>query len=373
MSPSNRPSEADWEQMAKEFLADLFWRPTDGRLLAPGSGERERWDELHLSGRLRAAMIALNPDVPRQYMDQAIAEITAPKSQDALAENYRVHRYLTEGYRGLTYVDHDGQEQTPTLRLIGSQPHENDWLVANQVTIVSGEDERRFDVAVYLNGLPIAVVELRNAGTMHADVASARAQLQTYVREFPLAFRFAAFVVATDGISTRYGTPFTSLNHFAPWNVDDDGRPVRPGDEPADALGTTPLDVAFHGLFNQERFLQLLQHFVAFDQGEAASSSASRRRTSTSPSPRPSAPPSTPSAATARPVWSSTPRGPARRWRWSCRRTASSGTPPCATRPSSSSPTAPSSTGNSSRPSTAAPSCPSRRSRCCAGPTCVPS
>ncbi|MEZ0491766.1 type I restriction endonuclease subunit R [Kineococcus sp. TBRC 1896] len=269
MSPSSRPSEADWEQMAKEVLGDLFWNATTGPEIAPGSGERESWNELLLRGRLRAAMIQLNPDVARQYVDQAITEITTPQSQDDRAENYRVHRFLTEGYRGITYVDQDGQEQTPTLRLVGSQPHENDWLVANQVTIVSGDHERRFDVVLYLNGLPVVVVELKNAGTLHADVASAHAQLQTYVREFPLAFRFAVFVVATDGISTRYGTPFTSLNHFAPWNVDDDGRPVRLGDTRTDELGSTPLDVPFHGLFNQDRFLKILQHYVAFDEGDA--------------------------------------------------------------------------------------------------------
>jgi len=259
-------SEDDWEQLALEVLGDLMWRPVAGADIAPGSGERESWDELVIPARLRAALRDLNPTVPREYLEQALAAILAPTSQDAITENHRLHTFLTEGYRGITYIDADGQEQTPTIRLVSTEPAENDWLVANQVTIARGDRERRFDLVAYLNGLPVAIVELKRAGSEHADVGAAYAQLQTYLREFPLAFRFAVLVVASDGILARYGTPFTPLHHFAPWNVDDEGNPV-----PADVLaasGDTALDTLLWGVFNQLRFLQLLTGFVAFDEGE---------------------------------------------------------------------------------------------------------
>ncbi len=95
-----------------------------------------------------------------------------------------------------------------------------------QVTVRSTEHQRRLDLVLYLNGMPVAIFELKQAGSARADIAAAHTQLQTYLREFPMAFRFTVLVVASDGITARYGTPFTPLEHFAPWNVDDDGRPA---------------------------------------------------------------------------------------------------------------------------------------------------
>ena len=257
-------SEDDWEHLALEVLGDLFWAPKHGPEIAPGTGERESWKELLLPGRLRTKLRELNPGVPREYIDQALAAIVAPTSQDAITENYRMHKFLTEGFRGLSYIDHEGQEQNPTIRLVSAEPHENDWLAVNQVTVIDGDHKRRFDVVLYLNGMPVSVIELKKAGSEQADVAAAHAQLQTYLREFPLAFRFVVSTLASDGITAKYGTPFTPLNHFAPWNVDDEGKPA-PSD--ASAAAQTALDLALYGLYNQERFGQLLRSFVAFDQG----------------------------------------------------------------------------------------------------------
>lgn len=258
-------SEDDWEQIALDQLGELMWRPVHGSTLAPGSGERESWDELVIPSRLRAALRDLNPSVPREYLDQALAAILAPTSQDAITENHRLHTFLTEGFRGITYIDADGAEQTPTIRLVSTEPAENDWIAANQVTIAHGDVERRFDLVLYLNGLPVAMIELKRAGSAQADVAAAHAQLQTYLREFPLAFRFAVLVVASDGILARYGTPFTPLHHFAPWNVDEEGAPV---DRANLRDGETALDLLLWGVFNQLRFLQLMTGFVAFDEGD---------------------------------------------------------------------------------------------------------
>lgn len=262
---SHQMTEDAWEQLALEVLGELMWEPMHGSAIAPGSGEREAWDQLIIPSRLRNAMRALNPEVPPSYIDQALAMITTPASQDAIAENHRIHGYLTEGFRGLSYIDATGQEQNPTIRLVSAEPDENDWLAVNQVTIAQGDHERRFDVVLYLNGMPVAIIELKKAGSEHADVAAAHAQLQTYLREFPLAFRFAVLVVASDGIIAKYGTPFTPLHHFAPWNVDDDGNVTTPETM---GEGETALDSLLWGVFNQLRFCQLMQGFVAFDEGE---------------------------------------------------------------------------------------------------------
>jgi type I restriction enzyme R subunit len=258
-------SESDWENAALETLSEpLGWFPLAGEQIAPGSGERETWDELLIRPRLLGAMRRLNPDVPTNYLQQAIAEIAAPKSLDAITENQRIHDYLTGGYP-ISYVDADGVEQNPRIRLLGA-PEQNDWLAVNQVTIRQGDLHRRFDVVLYVNGMPLSIVELKKAGSTSTGVAPAHAQLQTYLREFPMAFRFCVFMLASDGIDAKYGTPFTPLNHFAPWNVDDDGAPL-PQPRIEASVDVLPLDDALGGLYNQERFLQLVRSFTAFDEG----------------------------------------------------------------------------------------------------------
>lgn len=265
-APAVAFSEAEWEGMALELLAEpLGWGPMSGQAIAPGTGERDTWDELLIRPRLLAALQRFNPTVPAQYLQQALAEIASPKSNDAITENHRIHNYLVDGYR-LSYIDVDGNEANPTIHLLSQDPDQNDWLAVNQVTLVQGDYKRRFDVVLYCNGMPVSVIELKKAGSATADVASAHAQLQTYLREFPMAFRFCVFTLASDGIQAKYGTPFTPLNHFSPWNVDDDGVPVAPG-YMEDGVAVTALETALNGLYNQERFLQLTRSFTAFDGG----------------------------------------------------------------------------------------------------------
>ncbi len=257
--------ESAWEQDAIDTLAEpLGWQPAKGEEIAPGSGERETWDDLLIRPRLLDALRRLNPGIPGEYLQQALVEIAAPKSQDAITENHRIHGYLVGGYP-LSYIDADGVEQNPRLRLLGADPSENDWLAVNQITLRQGELHRRFDLVLYVNGLPLSIVELKRAGSASTGVAPAHAQLQTYLREFPMAFRFCVFTLASDGLEAKYGTPFTPLNHFAPWNVDDDGAPLsQPRIE--DGTSIEPIDDALIGLYNQERFLQLVRSFTAFDE-----------------------------------------------------------------------------------------------------------
>ncbi|MHA6668212.1 type I restriction endonuclease subunit R [Homoserinimonas sp. A447] len=260
-------SEAAWEQLALDTLAEpLGWLPKTGDQIAPGTDERASWDELLIRPRLLQAMQGLNPTIPAQYVKQALAEIASPKSQDAVAENHRIHDILVDGYR-LSYLEPDGSEVNATIRVISTEPHENDWLAVNQVTLRQGDYLRRFDLVLYVNGMPLSIIELKRAGAVSATVASAHAQLQTYVREFPMAFRFSVLTLVSDGTDALYGTPFTPLNHYAPWNVDDDGEPVAQNRTDANGDVITPLEDALGGVFNQERFLQLLRNFTAFDEG----------------------------------------------------------------------------------------------------------
>jgi len=261
-------SEAEWEQITLDRLYEHGWEPVAGADIAPGRpGGRAGWGDLVLRPRLVEAARRLNPLVPGEYVDQAVAEVLSHASQDPIAENLRLHQVLVDGYRGISYIDSDGTEQNPTIRLVGHRVEDNSFLAAHQVTIRSAEHERRFDVVLYLNGLPVVIVELKKAGSEHADIAGAYAQLQTYLREFPLAFSACVLTVISDGLGARYGTPFTPLNHYSPWNVDDDGRRLRPGEGADETSAGIELEWLIDGIGNQERFLQLQRNFVAFDEG----------------------------------------------------------------------------------------------------------
>ena len=221
-------TESDWETFTLEWLAELAWPTAHGTDIAPGAENgRTRWDDLALPDRLLAALQRFNPEVPGVHLQQAVEEILTPQSNDAITENHRLHTYLTGGYRDVTFIDTDGSEVTPTIRLISPDPDQNDWLAANQVTIRRGDDHRRFDLVLYCNGMPVSIIELKRGGNQRVGSGDAHAQLQTYLREFPMAFRFAVFDLASDGHTALYGTPFTPLNHYSPWNVDDDGVPDR--------------------------------------------------------------------------------------------------------------------------------------------------
>lgn len=261
--------EAAWENWALEILGEYEWKPTAGAAVAPGSGERESWHDIVLRGTLATALRNLNPDVPDEYLVQAAAQVLTPKSQDAITENHRMHQILIDGYRGISYIDDDGQQVTPTIRFLSGDPSRNSYHAVNQVTIRDRERERRFDIVLYANGLPVAIIELKKAGARHTSAEGAFNQLQTYRREFPMAFRFCAIMVASDGVTARYGTPFTPWHHFAPWNVDDDGHLVGPDEVGVDGQPETELGLTFAGVFNVERFGQLIRDFIAFDEGDA--------------------------------------------------------------------------------------------------------
>ena len=249
--------EDDLEVLAEEQLADLGWRPVPGSEL---NARRFSAADPVLAADFRDALTRLNPQVPSAQLAQAAADILTPASQDVAAENLRMHDLMVHGYRGVTWTEADGTEHTPTVRIIDPEPVNNDWIAARQVAVRDRDHHRRFDIVLYCNGLPVAIIELKNAGDERATVTAAHAQVQTYVREFPMAFRACVLTIVSDGVVARYGNPFTPLNHYAAWNVDDEGH-VLPADHPA-------LDSLLDGVANPERFLQLMRNFTSFAAGE---------------------------------------------------------------------------------------------------------
>jgi type I restriction enzyme R subunit len=256
-------TEFTWEHLALDELAQLAWEIKPGKDLAPGTNHRRDWDDLILHDELQLAIEKLNPELTSTAVHEALRIATDPASREAYPENKQAHEYLTTGIR-LTYTDEFGAEQTPTVRLVDfTDPDANSYLAVNQVTVRDTDgSHRRFDIVLYVNGLPFAIVELKSASNENATLKSAHAQLQTYVAEFPIAFRYNVLCLVSDGITAKYGTAFTPYEHFAPWNVDHEGERVDTNEPGYDGLDA--LNLALHGLFTQDRFLSLTRNFVNF-------------------------------------------------------------------------------------------------------------
>ncbi|MEV1001808.1 type I restriction endonuclease subunit R [Nonomuraea sp. NPDC050202] len=262
-SPQFRPLEIDWELLALEEFGELAWVTAGGNEFAPGSGHRKSWDDLILYTDLQEAVERLNPALPPEAARDAVDHATRATSSDAYEENRTAHRYLTEGIRSVTYTDEFGAEHNPTIRLIDfADAGANTYRALRQVTVIQGEKNRRFDVVLYVNGLPIAVLEIKRGGDEHATLEDAHAQIGWYVHDFPMAFRFNAIVLLSDGVTAKYGTPFTRFEHFSPWNVDEDGEKV----ESLDGMGLSESaqNLALHGLFTQDRLLELISSYIDF-------------------------------------------------------------------------------------------------------------
>ncbi len=269
----NYLNESVWEHEALEHLAELGWKPTTGAAIAPGAGvtdtdeERRSWADLVLHRRFIQKLVSLNPGVPVNLLHDAAKQITTAVSNDALSEHARFHEYLSEGFRGFTYTTQDGEEVNPTIQLISPDPEKNEYLAASQVTLKDLNHERRFDLLLYVNGLPIAIFELKRAGDESATLSKAHAQITTYIKEFPGAFLPIELAVISDGITAKYGTPYTPLNHFTPWNVDPLSGQLLENEDYFDHEDNyvTALRNLIDGLFNPERFYEFLRGFIAFD------------------------------------------------------------------------------------------------------------
>lgn len=249
-------TEAQLEDSMLDWLGDLGWEPATGAEL---ESQRESLGDLVLREDLMLALRNLNPSVPDQHLHEAAANMLQVRSQDPLAENRDFHEFLVHGYRGLNYLDAAGREENPTVRLLG-EVEQNSYRAVRQVRLQQGETGRRLDVVLYVNGLPLVVVELKQAGTPEATIAKAHAQLGTYLTEFPAAFRPVVATVVSDGISARYGTQFTVLNHYCPWRVDENGEP-----RPSDGGSLLELESLVYGLLEPARLVDVVRNFTAFD------------------------------------------------------------------------------------------------------------
>ncbi|HEX2863860.1 MAG TPA: type I restriction endonuclease subunit R [Deinococcales bacterium] len=250
------------EAAALEVLGSLGWHVLPGPRLAPGGDapERESFSDVVLAGRLRRALERLNPGLPQSALDEAFRKLTRLEGPDLVGRNRAFHEMLSRGVS--VEVPVPGQGVRGLLVRVVDFEHAgtNDLLAVNQVVVKGGAGpqavSRRLDVVLFLNGLPVGVLELKNAADENATVRQAFQQLQTYKAELPGLFDFNEVLVASDGLDARVGSLTAPWERFMPW------RAVEGRGELGLAGG--PLEGLLQGLFEPSRFVGFLRSFVAF-------------------------------------------------------------------------------------------------------------
>ena len=251
------------EQAALETLKELGWAYLPGPVLAPDgiAPERRSNSDVILIGRLETAIAKLNPDAPEQAQSEALRKLVSGELSDLVEENRRVHRMLTEGV-DVEFRDDRGQPAKTKIWLIDlGQPEANDWLAVNQFKVVENRANRRPDVVLFVNGLPLAVLELKNAAAENATIEDAFNQLQTYKAQIPSLFRTNAILVTSDGMEARIGSITADAERFMPWRTVD-GKVFS-------HRGTPELETLLRGVFTQANLLRLIRDFIVFgDKGD---------------------------------------------------------------------------------------------------------
>ena len=258
-------TEADVEQAALDWLRELGWQVAHGPNIAPDTpnAERDVYAQVVLERRLRDALADLNPGLPVSALEDAYRKLTRPEGSTLEARNRSFHRMLVNGVE-IEYRDSDGRVRGDQVRVIDfDQPANNEWLAVNQFTVTENRNTRRPDVALFVNGLPLGIIELKNPADEDATIWTAWQQLQTYKAELPTLFSMNEALVVSDGTEARIGTLTAGREWFKPW------RTVT-GETLADPH-LTELQVMLEGTFNPGRFLALVRDFIVFeDDGSGA-------------------------------------------------------------------------------------------------------
>jgi type I restriction enzyme R subunit len=252
-------TESVVEQAALAWLESLGYAVLAGPEIAPGEPQAERGEyrQVVLERRLRQALERLNPQFSSDVLEEAYRKLTRPESPSLVANNRTVHKYLVEGVP-VEFTRPDGSIGSDAARVLDyERPEQNDFLAVHQFTVVEDHRERRADVVIFVNGLPLAVIELKNAVSGGATIWSAFNQLQTYKQDIPSLFTFNEALVISDGVEARIGTLTADREWFMPW------RTVK-GEDLADTR-LPQLQVVLEGVFDKRRFLDLIRYFIVFE------------------------------------------------------------------------------------------------------------
>ncbi len=252
-------AESDVESAALEWFSQLGWTVLPAARIAPGEidAERDNFHEVVCKRRLTDALARLNPQIPVNALDEARRKVLTPDSPSLLVNNRAFHRMLVDG-APVEYNRKDGSIAGDHAVLFDFEnPDNNDWLAVNQYVVIEGQQTRRFDIVLFVNGLPLAAFELKNAAAENATIWEAFNQFKTYKAQLPAFFIYNELLVISDGLTARLGTLTADKERFMPWRTIQ-GESVAPN-------SMLELEVLIEGVFEKQRLLDLLRCFVVYE------------------------------------------------------------------------------------------------------------
>ena len=261
------------ENVIEEFCIELLEKQGYEYIYAPDIAPdsdkplRSDFDDVLLSSRLSDAVARINPSIPYEAQQEAIKEISRIHSPELLTNNESFHRLLTEGVK-VSYQK-DGSQRGDLVWLVDfANPENNDFVVANQLTVIENGVNKRPDVVLFVNGLPLVVIELKNAADENATIKSAYKQLQTYKQAIPSLFTTNGFMIISDGLEAKAGSLSAGFTRFMAWKSSD-------GKEEASNL-VSQLETLINGMLSKETLLDIIRHFVVFEKSKKVELAKSR-------------------------------------------------------------------------------------------------
>ena len=253
-------TESDIEQIALSYLQHLGYHYILGTNISPDGEQPEReYTEVVLSARLRNAMDKLNPQLSQDAKEDALKKVLRTDSPNLLINNEKFHQYLTDGIEVEIRTD-AGIRGEKVYIVDFENPENNEFLAVNQFTVIEGNQNKRPDIILFINGLPLVVIELKNAVDENATLQSAYHQLQTYKNTIPSLFTYNELLIISDGWDAKCGTLTGGFGRFMAWKTKDgknDANPLQP-----------QMEVMFNGMLNKETLLQLIRSFIVFEKSK---------------------------------------------------------------------------------------------------------
>jgi type I restriction enzyme R subunit len=252
--------ESDVEENVLAILASLGYEIIrgDSEEYLPGGGSALRADykDVVLVERLRGALRRINASISEESREQAIKQVLRSQSQKLIEDNESFHKMLVDGVD--VAFQAAGEERYQKVWLFDFRdPANNDFLVVNQFTVIERNVERRPDVILFVNGIPLLVFELKNLADQDANIWTAYDQFQTYAAQLPSLFRYNEVLVISDGIEARAGTITSEKERFMQWKTIDGGKPRR---------GLTEIEVLLRGMCERNRLIDIVRNFVVFEK-----------------------------------------------------------------------------------------------------------
>jgi type I restriction enzyme R subunit len=249
------------EQACLAWLESLGYSILCGPEIAGGQPTAERSDSSYsdviLERRLRQALERLNPTLPPEAINDAFRRLTRLEEPSLVTQNHALHKMLVDEVT-VEYTRPDGSIAGGQVRVIDfNDPENNDWVTVNQFTVVEGQHTRRPDVLIFLNGLPIVLMELKNPADEHATIWNAFEQIQTYKSQIPSLFTYNELLITSDGLEARVGSLTADRERFMPWRTIE-GEELAPASMPQ-------LQVVAQGLLDKKRLLDYLRYFIVFE------------------------------------------------------------------------------------------------------------